>query len=182
MLRSQTAALLRFPHLVLGVVSKESLRKELRSFEQVSLSKISVFCDRTNYQQQHASLCLSITNISISHFPLIFLCLAAFMLLKTISFNHPFFISVENLTNWAFFDDCLIIPFHFNCISNSATLSSSPLWVHSLLLFVSACHRHWDMSDIYWLSMDLVWHACLGAAGPLKPSVCCFLSAEHVAL
>lgn len=101
-LKTRTAAPLWFANALQASVSKEHLREEknYKSLKRFHFQKSASYglerSDRVNYHQQHASLHLSITNISISHFLLISLSLTASMVCKTISFNHPFFISVEN--------------------------------------------------------------------------------------
>lgn len=77
-LQNQTAVALRFVNAVTAVVSDERLREEKKK-KKTTLNRFHFqtsfsFCgpelsDRANYQQQHNSLRLSITNISIPRFP-----------------------------------------------------------------------------------------------------------------
>lgn len=174
---------------MLAVVSEEHLRGKTNSeaLNQFHFQKSASFVDRSVLTEWIIS---SNTPASVSAsqtFPFpIFLsssCVSQLSWLSKQSASITLFSLVSRIwTNCALFDDCLIIPFHFCCISNSTTPSSYPLRLRSPLFCLSARRRHRDTSDFYWLNTDLVRHARLGAAASLKPSVCCFLSAEHVAL
>lgn len=184
-----TAAPLWFVNAVLAVVSKKRLRekKNHEALNQFHFQKSASFVDRSALTEWIISCNMPASAWASQTFPFpIFFsssCVWQLSWLSKQSASITLFSLVSRiLTNCALFDDCLIIPFHFSCISNSTTPSSFPLRLHPPLFCLSARRRHWDTSDFYWLNTDLVRHACLGAAAPLKPSVCCFLSDEHVAL
>lgn len=189
MLKNQTAAPLWFANAVQAVVSKERLREEKKSrlFEAVSLSEISLLWTGAFWQSELSTATRQPPSEPHKHFHFPFSSHLpvshCFHGLQNNQLQSPFFSLVSRiLTNCVPFDDCLIIPFHLCRISNWTSPSSFPLRVHLPLFCLSACRRLRDTSDFYWLNTDLLRHARLRAAAPVKPSVCCFLSAEHVAL
>lgn len=189
MLKNQTAAPLWFANAVQAVVSKERLREEKKittlwssfTFRNQPLVDWSVLTEWIINSNTPASIWASQT----FPFPIFFSSPCVSLLpwfAKQSASITLFSLVLRILTNCVPFDDCLIIPFHLCRISNWTSPSSFPLRVHLPLFCLSGCRRLRDTSDFYWLNTDLLRHARLRAAAPVKPSVCCFLSAEHVAL